>query len=600
MLPAGVTLVVSTLLAVHLLAQREASALNRTFAALLGSLALWTTGIIWRFLVESDAALWVPFALILAGIHLSGPIWLALAVQYVRVAAFEERPARVALFFVPPLVSYGFFLTNASHQLFYDEITLDALPRGPRVWAGPVFWMLIAWSYLWVAAATALYLGHTWQLRGTSESRHGVRLAVAAPIPIVCSFVYLFGLFPIPYDITSSGLAVTALILLGPVYRDRLFASLPLARRDVIERLREGVLLADAEGRILDLNPAASEILDRPDRALRGALLCETLASLAQDADRPGLQQSFRAMGPDDPPAQLLLHTPDERCIELTVACVAGRSVGQVGRYAVLRDRTDRHRTERMLLQAQKLESIGMLAAGVAHEVNNPLAFVRANLGAIDTIGSSLADRADVLSEKELDEVVELRGIVAETLDGVERITRIVDGLRRFSRQADEGIAPLDLNEVIQESLGLARLHGSDRIALHSDLAASLPRMVGSRDRMVQVFVNLLVNARQAVAHTASARIDVRSRALPGWSEVSIRDNGPGVPREVRERIFDPFFTTKGPDEGTGLGLAIAFDIVREHGGQLEVGDAPGGGAEFCIRLPEAPSSVAADRSPRG
>src|SRR5262249_38275094 len=121
--------------------------------------------------------------------------------------------------------------------------------------------------------------------------------------------------------------------------------------------------------------------------------------------------------------------------------------------------------------------------------------------------------------------------------------------------------------------------------AIQLALAESAPTR-GNADRLVQVVVNLLVNARQALAGIAGARIAIETRAEAGEGLLEVRDNGPGIPEAVLDGVVDPFFTTRGPDEGTGLGLAIAFDIAREHGGALEVSSAPGQGACFVLRLP--------------
>jgi two-component system C4-dicarboxylate transport sensor histidine kinase DctB len=115
---------------------------------------------------------------------------------------------------------------------------------------------------------------------------------------------------------------------------------------------------------------------------------------------------------------------------------------------------------------------------------------------------------------------------------------------------------------------------------------AEIPAVRGNADRLVQVVLNLVVNARQALAGTPDARIEIETHASASEALLEVRDNGPGIPESVLDRVFDPFFTTRGPDEGTGLGLAIAFDIAREHGGALEVSSPPGHGACFVLRLP--------------
>jgi len=153
--------------------------------------------------------------------------------------------------------------------------------------------------------------------------------------------------------------------------------------------------------------------------------------------------------------------------------------------------------------------------------------------------------------------------------------------------------AAVDLNEVAREALRLAQLGepGGDGPSLGLALD-TLPAVSGNPDRLVQVVLNLLVNARQALSGAPGARIHLETRAREREVELEVRDNGPGIPESAMDRVFDPFFTTRGPDEGTGLGLSIAFDIAREHGGALEVSSQPGQGASFVLRLP-APDAPA-------
>ena len=182
-----------------------------------------------------------------------------------------------------------------------------------------------------------------------------------------------------------------------------------------------------------------------------------------------------------------------------------------------------------------------------------------------------------------------------ETLEGVERIRRIVDGMRALSNAERAASSQVDLNEVAREALRLAQVGAEGEGPTIGLALDALPSVRGNADRLVQIVLNLVVNARQALVGRAGAHIQLATRARGGAVELEVRDNGPGVPEAVLDRVFDPFFTTRGPDEGTGLGLAIAFDIAREHGGALEVSSPPGQGATFVLRLPAADGAELAD-----
>jgi two-component system, NtrC family, sensor histidine kinase HupT/HoxJ len=262
------------------------------------------------------------------------------------------------------------------------------------------------------------------------------------------------------------------------------------------------------------------------------------------------------------------------------------------GRFAILSDRSAIDRAEQLARQTQRLEMVGALAGEVALQINDPLAFVRASLVEIERLGACVdAERERSGPDAELaEELADLRDVALETLEGVERIRRIVDGMRDLSPADRVGTAPVDLNEVAREALRMARLgEGSEAPAVAPAFAA-IPAVTGNADRLVQVVLNLVVNAHQALEGQAGARIEIETGASDHEVWLEVRDNGPGIPDAALDRVFDPFFTTRGPDEGTGLGLAIAFDIAREHGGALEAASPPGQGARFALRLP-LPSS---------
>jgi signal transduction histidine kinase len=229
---------------------------------------------------------------------------------------------------------------------------------------------------------------------------------------------------------------------------------------------------------------------------------------------------------------------------------------------------------------------LSVLAAGIAHEINNPLAFVRTNLAHLTRFAPLVRKHAAQVAAAERGDLEEIDDILRECLAGVDRIAAIVAATRRLSRQPDPGRALVDLNRVCEEALGLVAFGDGRGIAVETHFERELPAVRGSADQLGQAILNLLINAQQAVRALEHGRVRVATRAVAGAVEVSVHDNGAGVAPENRERIFDPFFTTKGPDEGTGLGLAIAHEVARFHEGTLEVAASELGGARFSLRLP--------------
>jgi signal transduction histidine kinase len=182
----------------------------------------------------------------------------------------------------------------------------------------------------------------------------------------------------------------------------------------------------------------------------------------------------------------------------------------------------------------------------------------------------------------------DLSEIAHETLDGIDRIERLVADMRLLSSQRDEPFVATDLNHVVSDALRLADLSRGHEVVIESKLHEPLPEVSGAPQRLVQALLNVLVNAKQALGETVSPRIAVSTRFENGFVVVTIEDNGPGMVDSVVSRIFDPFFTTKGPGQGTGLGLSIAYDILRDHGGALDVESRAGQGTIFSARVPAA------------
>ncbi len=258
-----------------------------------------------------------------------------------------------------------------------------------------------------------------------------------------------------------------------------------------------------------------------------------------------------------------------------------------------------RHAQDRLVMQ-EKMAALGVLVAGVNHEINNPLAYVTANVTALqdylDTALSAvpLAAAAAEGQPGALEalgrwsrspQVQELRdegrSAVREAAEGCSRIRETVASMRTLSRREDREQL-LDLSELARSGLKIGRLTLAPSIEVSSQLDPPLP-IRGGAGELSRVVTNLVVNAGQAMG--AHGQLTVRSYRLEGQAVVEVADSGPGVPAELRKRIFDPFFTTKAPGEGTGLGLAISYETLRRHGGDLALVDSPAG-ACFQLRLP--------------
>jgi len=267
-------------------------------------------------------------------------------------------------------------------------------------------------------------------------------------------------------------------------------------------------------------------------------------------------------------------------------------------------------RTEGHLIQSEKLRGLGQLVAGVAHELNNPISFVAANVEplrvyvnrlrqALDLLTGlplGLGDRervAEGLRRLRIDQVLaDLPGLLDDCEEGARRAAAIVQGLQRFSRSDDHGAwQRTDVHHGIDSTLGLLNHRLSDRIRVHRDFG-ELPEVECLPGQLNQVFMNLLSNAADAIGANpgniwiSTSACDPASPVPAEVVRVVFRDDGPGIPAAIQARIFEPFFTTKDVGSGTGLGLSVSYGIVERHRGTLTVESAPGIGATFTLTLP--------------
>ncbi|MDV3254156.1 MAG: hypothetical protein LOX98_01815 [Lysobacter sp.] len=391
--------------------------------------------------------------------------------------------------------------------------------------------------------------------------------------------------------------------------------------------LDTAVALVDGDGRVIHANDAARALALRLDpSATPERLLALTTTDAAwQAARRDGQWTGEVAI--DDPPMVLevkLYSGPEGRADRrfATFSDVSARSV----REGELQQRHDElQRTYRrlagaqeQLLQSEKMASIGQLAAGVAHEINNPIGYVHSNLGTLQEYTGALMalieGYANALAADDPASAREtIRGmrerldfdfisgdlpqLLAESREGIERVTKIVQDLKDFSRVGrDEPMRPSDLERGLESTLNIVwnDLKYKVRIEKHY---GTLPLVECHASEINQVLMNLLINAGQAIGERGTISLATGSEDDEAW--ITISDSGCGIPEEALQKIFDPFFTTKPIGRGTGLGLAICYSIVAKHHGRIEVSSRVGAGTTFRVVLPvRQPASVGGSDAP--
>jgi len=358
---------------------------------------------------------------------------------------------------------------------------------------------------------------------------------------------------------------------------------------NIVESINVGILAADLDDRVESWNSQIEQLSGISRERAVGSRLSDLFpAELSGQFDRvrgeTGIHHIYKFVlksaaangngngNGNGTPAKFR-----EATLNIAIAPLVSKDQEQIGRLIIFDDVTDRAELERRLVQADKLSSIGLLAAGVAHEVNTPLAV-------ISTYAQMLAKQVAGDSQKSLI----LEKIAKQTF----RASEIVNSLLNFSRTSTTSLGDVNLNRVIQETLSLLehQLQKSG-IAVETGLDPNLPPIHGNSGKLQQVFLNLFLNARDAMP--AGGRLEVRTWRGASGARIEVADTGQGIAPEHVHRIYDPFFTTKAARKGTGLGLSVTYGIIQEHGGSIEVSNRRDGGARFRIELPFAMSASA-------
>jgi signal transduction histidine kinase len=274
----------------------------------------------------------------------------------------------------------------------------------------------------------------------------------------------------------------------------------------------------------------------------------------------------------------------------IRAAARALRHEARIASYAANMERLAEERAKQ-LVHADRMVTLGVLAAGIAHEINNPATFIAGNVQTMERVwgrivamlaktGVGAEDPMLAMARQEFPEMM------ADIRNGVVRITTIVQGLKRFARQEQGSKAPFSVAEACGAALRLCQNRLKHQITVSLEVSEALPRAVGNVQQIEQVLVNLLVNAADAMEAQGQGTLQIRAFYEPPCIRVAVYDSGPGLPAAVLDRMFDPFFTTKQADKGTGLGLPISRGIIEEHGGVLRGYNQAGGGASFEFTLP--------------
>ena len=507
---------------------RAATPVARTALLCLSALTLWIVGLmgaewgnsaVWRLA-------WLRVSLL--GIVALPGGWLLLALRH-RGGRWVGSPLASLLALAPALSFYAFSLTGEAAS----RIEQWTVPAEPPLRA-QVFLLcgLLCW-----AAGTLVFAGSAWRSGRRGEWRPALAQGLALTLPWV-GIALIAGegqagrwLPPALVTLSLWGLAATAL-------RYELLAPPPLGHREVMEHLRQGVLMAGPAGEVLDHNRAAEDLLGASPR---GRSLQDVLAAV------PALEVG-RGLS-----------------LELKTHEIIGEDGQRLGQVATLRDCTDERRYADAVTRSQKLETVGTLAAGIAHEVNNPLAFVRANVQEIARMSRIVDTAVEAGGSKLARDLRELGELAQVALEGLDRIQRSVSDVRRLAAAPSEVEESVSIDNTLLDALRLLEIRAGGPLHIESAPAVDLPFVRGSRQLLLQAVFGVLLHASRELEGCPGPRLDVSTGGDARWVWVEIRANG--------------------PCDARALAVDVATDIAREHGGGLET-QTDAAGSRFQLRLP--------------
>ncbi len=526
---------------------------------------------------ESQKILWSKLSYV--GIAASPVLLLVFILRYTRQEEVVS-PRLFASLCVIPLITAVLALTNDGHHLIWTRVGLHPDPgRNVLVYDyGLWFWLWMTYAYSLLAAATfvlirmALQYRHLYRLQATM-------LLLTILFPWLGNILYMadVGLFS-GQDLTPLSFALTAALLVLNIYCFHLLDLVPIAREAVIEGMHEGVLVLNRENRIVDANPAALDLLDLEGLPM-GQRLEAALSAWPEliDVHREETKRRCEVCREESPP----------RYLDVRLWPLWDRHERLRGHLMVVRDITTRKSLEEQLRQAQKMEAVGRLAGGIAHEFNNLL-----------TVINGYTEMA----LRELEEGDSVHEDLEQVLEAGRRAAELTGRLLAFSRRRLMEVEIVDPRDVLLDMGQILESIVDEDVRLEIETAETLGKVRVDRGRLQETLLNLVNNAQDAIRErgdgegviTMEARnVDVAT-PIRGYLPVErgkyvlmeVRDTGEGMGAEVQERIFEPFFTTKEVGEGTGLGLAIVYGTVEDFGGGIQVDSVPEQGTSVRVYIP--------------
>jgi len=518
------------------------------------------------------------------GVAPIGALWLLFATDYSRIGWPARRVTR-ALVWIIPAVTLVLVATNEQHQWHWRAIDEVMTPMGRRLvyHGGGWYWVHASYSYLLIVIGTAALASGL--RRFPPPYRRQTALIIAgAVVPLAGNLIYLTRALPVAgLDLTPIAFTVSGACFTFGIYRYRLFGLVPVAREMVVDSMEDGVIVLDAERRLVDLNGAAERYTGCTAASL-GRPIDEVVAwwTGAVDEDRPLAQGQ---------PAIVKVE-PGPRYFEVKVSAVSDARRRFVGWLVIIRDVSNRRQNEaerfafeRRVQEQQQSESLMVLAGGVAHDFNNLLTGILGN-----------ADLIAILSPPDSDQ----RRAAETIVIGAQRAADLVSKMLAYSGGGRVVAEHVDLDSLVREMADLLGASVARHCTVIYNSPGALPLVETDPTQLRQVVLNLIVNAAEAVDDAGVITVETGEESIDRamlermtfggnvsagrYVFIDVADNGVGMNERTMTRMFDPFFSTK--DQGRGLGMAAVRGIVRSHRAALRVTSAEGQGTRFRVWFP--------------
>lgn len=556
------------------------------FSWMMMAVALWSLSSAMHTVVSDREARIVIAKFQYLGVAPIGVLWLLFASDYSRVAwpLSADRLLRLAVWIVPAL-TFVLVLTNEQHHLHWAAIEEEPTSLGSRLVyrAGPWYWVHVVYSY------SLVLIGTTMLARGLRRfpppyRRQTALIIAGAAVPWAGTLLYVTRLLPVTgLDLTPIAFTVSGACFTWGIYRHRLFGLVPVARDMVVNSMEDGVLVLDAQRRIVDLNATAEKYTGLTTASL-GRPVEEVVSwwneAVAEDRPKSGGQPAIVKV------------EPGPRYLEVKVSAVRDPHQRFVGWLVIVHDISNRRRNEaeryafeRRVQEQQKSESLMVLAGGVAHDFNNLLTGILGN-----------ADLLAITSPPESDQRRAAEAIVI----GAQRAADLVSKMLAYSGGGRVVAERVDLDALVREMVDLLAASVARHCTLTYKSPGPLPLVETDPTQIRQVVLNLIVNAAEAVDDHGVITVETGSETLdrsalkqmtfgdqiePGaYVFIDVVDNGIGMSEHTLARMFDPFYSTK--DQGRGLGMAAVRGIVRSHRAALRVTSKEGQGTRFRVWFP--------------